>query len=130
MDIYKATQLPRHGNTKNSWTRVSTNQTAEINGSICSVREVALAVVSIYPNATPPCSQEMITCFLDVLFEWGINWLWDSLMLVGEYNWLEEAIQDGTCLDVTDGSYMKELYPYLCSAAFVLQYIKGRGGIF
>ena len=37
-DIYKATQLSRHQNTTNSWTRVSTNQPVEINGSIFSVR--------------------------------------------------------------------------------------------
>ena len=41
-----------------------------------------------------------------------------------------EAIQDGTCLAVTNGLYMKELYPYLCSAAFFLECSKGRGGIF
>ena len=36
MDIYKATQIYRHRNTTNSWTLVSTNQPAEINGNICS----------------------------------------------------------------------------------------------
>ena len=36
--IYKATQLSQHRNTTNCWTRVSTNQHAEINGNICSVR--------------------------------------------------------------------------------------------
>ena len=31
---------------------------------------------------------------------------------------------------MTDGLYMKELYPDLCSAKFVLECSKGRGGIF
>ena len=92
MSIYKATQISRHRNTKNCWTQVSTNQPAEINGNVCSVREVALAVVAITSTATPPCLQEMPTCFLDVLIEWGSNWLWDSLRQVGEDNWLQEAI--------------------------------------
>ena len=69
----------------------------------------------------------MPTCFLDVLIEWGSTWLWDSLRLVGEDNWLEEAIQYRTYLAVTDGLYMKELYPDLFSAAFVLECSKGRG---
>ena len=59
MDIYKATQFSRHHNTMNRWTRVSTNQPAEINGNIYSVREVALAVAAITSTAMPPCSQEM-----------------------------------------------------------------------
>ena len=84
MDIYKATQIPRHRKTTNHWTQLRTNQPAEINGNICSFQEVALAVVAITSTATPPCSQEMPTCFLDVLIEWGSTWLWDSLRLFGE----------------------------------------------
>ena len=118
MYIYKATQLPQYGNTTNCWTQVITNWPSEINGNICSVQEVALAVVEITSTATTPCSQEIPTCFLDVSVEWGSTWLWDSLQLVGEENWLEETIQDGTCLAVSYGLYMKELYPDLCSAAF------------
>ena len=55
VDIYKAIQLLRHQNIMNRCTRVSTNQPAEINGNICSVREVALAVVTITSTTTPPC---------------------------------------------------------------------------
>ena len=65
--------------------------------------------------------------FLDVLIEWGSTWLWVSLRLVGEYNWLEEAIRDETDLAVTDGSYMKKLYPDLWSAAFCLECSKDPG---
>ena len=68
----------------------------------------------------------MPTCFLDVLIEWGSTWLWESLLIFKEDNWLEEAIQDGTCLAVTGGSYMKELYSKLCPAAFILECRKGR----
>ena len=75
MDIFKTTKLSRHRNTMYCWMRVITNQTTEINGSICSVREVALAVVAITSTFMPPHSQEMPTCFLDVLIEWGSTWL-------------------------------------------------------
>ena len=63
---------------------MNTNQPAEINGNICSVQEVALEVVGINPTAMPTCSQEMPTCFLDALIEWGSTCLGDSLRLVGE----------------------------------------------
>ena len=86
MDIYSATQLPRHRNTTNRCTRVSTNQPAEINGNICSVRELALAVVEIASTNTPPRLQEIPTFFLDVLIKWQSTWLWESLRIVGEDN--------------------------------------------
>jgi hypothetical protein len=47
--------------------------------------------------------------------------------MAGGYNWLHEAITDSTLLAVTDGSYIRERYPDLCSAAFVLECTKGRG---
>ena len=97
---------------------MSTNQPSKINGNICSVREVSLAVVSITSTTTPPRLQEIPTFFMDVLTEWGSTWLWESLQIVGEDNCLEEAIRDGTCLAVTNGSYMKELYPHIFSAEF------------
>ena len=90
MDIYKATQISRHRNTMNRWARVSSNQPDEINGNICSVREVALLVVEITSATTPPRSQEITTCFMDVLIEGGSTWLWESLRIIGEDNWLEE----------------------------------------
>ncbi len=42
--------------------------------------------------------------------------------------WEEQVdLGQGREAPVTDGSYMKELYPYLNSAAFVLECSKGRG---
>ncbi len=40
---------------------------------------------------------------------------------------MEKSIFNGTMVTVTDGSYIRELYPTLCSAAFVLGYCKGCG---
>ena len=37
------------------------------------------------------------------------------------------AIADGTCIAVTDGSYMKDLYPHIQLAAVVLECTRGRG---
>ena len=55
--------------------------------------------------------------------------MWESLRLVGDDHWLEEAIESGTCRAVTDGSYIKEMYPNICSAAFVFECNEGRGRI-
>ncbi len=43
--------------------------------------------------------------------------------------WVSEAIQDGSLVAVMDGSYIRQLYPNLCSAAFILECAKGCGKI-
>jgi hypothetical protein len=55
--------------------------------------------------------------------------MWDSLHISGNTSWLEAAIAENTCMVVTDGSYMKEVYPLLNSAAFVFECTRGRGRI-
>ncbi len=47
----------------------------------------------------------------------------------GGTEWVSEAMQDGSLVAVTDGSYIRQLYPNLCSAAFILECAKGRGKI-
>ena len=53
--------------------------------------------------------------------------MWKSLQLIGDDNWLEDSNAAGTCVAVTYGSYIRELYPKLCSAAFILKCTEGRG---
>jgi hypothetical protein len=55
--------------------------------------------------------------------------MWDSLHIRGDISWLEVSIAENTCMAVTDGSYMKEVYPFLNSAAFVFECTRGRGHI-
>ncbi len=43
------------------------------------------------------------------------------MKVVGGTNWLSWAIAGGTLVAVTDGSYIWEPYPDLCSAAFILK---------
>jgi hypothetical protein len=53
--------------------------------------------------------------------------MWQDIQWNGDDNWIAEAIQDGTCIVVTDGSYMKTLYPDIHSAAFVFECKRVRG---
>jgi hypothetical protein len=64
--------------------------------------------------------------FLNVLHSWGNTWLWDNISITGGFNWLHEAIRDGTLVAVTDGLYICKLYPNLCLAAFVIECKQGR----
>ena len=129
MDVYKPTNVPRHRGARNRWTRLHTAQEQEVCGDICTVREVALAVVAVDSTAAVEGPRHVPETLLEVLEEWGCKWIWDSLSLTGDEDWLVEAIEEGTCVAVTDGSYIKELFPDVCSAAFVLECSRGRGTI-
>ena len=49
--------------------------------------------------------------------------------MTGNDGWLEASIKEDTLRAVTDGSYIRELDPDLCSSALVLECSKGRGRI-
>jgi hypothetical protein len=51
------------------------------------------------------------------------------MSVLGGTEWLHHSIIDESLVAVTDGSYIRELYPHLCSAAFVLECGKGQGWI-
>jgi hypothetical protein len=66
---------------------------------------------------------------LKVLELWGNTWLWENMSMSGETEWLHHSISDESLVAMTDCSYTRELYPNLCSAAFVLECNKGQGRI-
>ena len=76
-----------------------------------------------------PRQKQMPGTILEVLADWGSTWMWKSLRLIGDDHWPKEAIAAGTCVLVTDGSYIKEYYSNICSAAFVLECTEERGRI-
>jgi hypothetical protein len=49
---------------------------------------------------------------------------------LGGFEWLEHAILEGVLVAVTDRSYIRELYPHLCSAAFMLECNSGQGRVY
>ncbi len=47
--------------------------------------------------------------------------------MVSNNDWIKEAIEDGSCIAVTDGSYIKQVYPKLCANVFIMEGLKGSG---
>ena len=97
-------------------------------GDICSVRESrghvnVLCYTPKYETRISPAN------FWEVIYAWGETWMWDSMQVTGDLSWLEHSIAESTGIAITDGSYMKEAYPMLNSAAFVFDYTRGRGRI-
>ena len=105
------------------------NRKAEKLGRICTVREVTPAVVAIVSNAAVKEDVGMPECIEEELQEWGCTWMWRSLRMQGNEGWLKESILDGTLVAVTDGPYIRERFPGLCSSAFILECSSGRGRI-
>ena len=121
-DVFRAERKPNRF--YYSETRPSTKK-----GIICSVKPTHAGQVgggwrltSLVHEATPALAPQT---FMDTLYSWGNMWLWDNVSVAGGYDWLHEAIQDGSLLAVTDGLYIRELYPNLCLAAFVAKCKKG-----
>ncbi len=55
--------------------------------------------------------------------------MWDLLHISGDISWLEGSIAGNICMAVTDGSYIKEVYPFLNSMAFLFKCMGGQGCI-
>ncbi len=112
----------------NRYTKTASRPWKEM-GLTCSVEEIQPGMFRVTstacraPTATPP------TSFLDVLRKWGCTWLWEHMLIEGGTEWVANAIQDRLLAAVMDGSYIRQLYPHLCSAAFVLECANGHGRI-
>jgi hypothetical protein len=113
---------------KPNWFHFSRRQPRSHTNTLCSVEPTYAGsgwrlMSSVRAPAPPPIPRT----FLDVLHSWGNTWLWNNLSISGGVNWLQDAIKEGTLVAVTDGLYIRKLYPNLCSAAFMLECAKGRG---
>jgi hypothetical protein len=127
MDVYTPSLVPRHTRRANRWTTTRIDQPRVDIGTICMTREVALGVMTIILFAEGPSTPKKPTTFWEVLRRWQRMWMWENLQWVGNDNWIAEAIEGGTLIAVTDGSYMKDLYPNIHLAALVLECTKGHG---
>ena len=53
--------------------------------------------------------------------------MWEEMKIVGGTEWLCDAIAEGTLVAATDGSFIRQMHPEVCSACFVMECAKGRG---
>ena len=121
MDIYTPSLVPRYTRRPNCWTRARVKVPAEDCTTICTMKEVGPAVWSIcsYSQMAPVPTPSQT--FWDVMLDWGYEWLWADLKVVGPTDWLAAAITTGSCIGVSDGSYMRESCKDICSAAFFFE---------
>ena len=106
---------------------IRTSRSGKMRGDMATVEEGMPGTKKVCSVAPPPIRPIPPTDFLDVLRGRGQTWIWDDLMVTGGTDWIAQAIADNSLVAVTDGSYIKEHYPVICSAAFVLECTKGWG---
>jgi hypothetical protein len=92
-----------------------------------------IGIHNLSSHTPMPPTRAAPTYLWEAIQGWGNTWLWDNLVISGDIGWIANSIADNSCVGVMDGSYMKEVYLNLNSAAFVFERSKGRGqlkGIF
>ena len=114
-DVYIAGQKPNRFQYSHNQRRQNHDVECSVQPTIDGTQWQLLSTAVLAPRPQEPSS------FLEVLESWGNTWLWDDLTVNGSVQWIEHTIKEWTLLAVTDGLYIWELYPNLCSAAFVLE---------
>jgi len=127
MDIYIPSAPAPEANRPINWTRLREEVPREDLGMICSVQNHGLAEYRVTSTSLAPVPPPAPTDFWGIIDKWGNGWMWNNLIIRGDALWLEESIIDNSLVAVTDGSYMKDTYPYLTLAAFIFECTKGRG---
>ena len=128
MDMYGPSTTHELARRPNTWSLTEENIINREVGDYCSVN-VTQRFVNILSHTRPFLEPSLPSDFWEVILRWGNTWIWESLHIVGGPSWLTESIEANDCIAVTDGSYMKEVYPMINSAAFVFECTNGRGRI-
>lgn len=129
MDVYRRPNGATTTRTASRWVRTEAAVQREYCGSICTVREARHGRPTLLATAPASRPRPRPGTILELLEDWGNTWLWSTLRLIDKDNWPVDAIADGTCLAVADGSFIREEYTDVCSAAFVIKCTAGRGRI-
>ncbi len=88
---------------------------------VASVRNIAPDVWSVVSHAQQKESDPLPTDFREVLRSWEHTWLWEDFCIVGDHGWIAETIRDETLMTMTDGSYIKEIFTNVSTAAYILE---------
>jgi hypothetical protein len=139
VDLYSASSEPSNRGRHRRYTYYATIPNVISEASFCTVKTPTSTTVLMNSHSLPPPPIPSPNTFLEVLQEWGCTWLWENLRIIGgtclnvnaqasfSDDWIYEAIEDESLIAVTDGSYLRDFHPHLCSAATIIECSKGRG---
>ena len=133
VEVYKRSETSGRRSRQETYVLSEFIQDATVQGRLCSVEHVTADCYRVSSKSNPAPEISLPDCFVDVLKEWGHTWMWDNLQISGgtgkglnqrflsSHDWIYEAIREGSLMAVSDGSYIRELYPELCSAAMIME---------
>ena len=125
---YEPSQVVGIGRRPNHWTKTEEGVDAQqMHGTPCSTRELCRGGRTITSEVGDTPREDATMDILGVLRSWGGLWMWEDLTLIGDVVWLLDTIEEWRYIAVTNGLFMRNLFPYLGAAAFVLECTKGRG---
>ncbi len=79
MDVYTASGVPGFEGKQNCWSRSQWDALVNIQGDLCMVKEVSLAVMLVVSHSPPPPAVlEGYNTLWDVLADWGCSWIWEN----------------------------------------------------
>ena len=77
--------------------------------------------VVLHSEAPPPLVKGTSYDFWSTLRGYDNQSLWDNFECDGDGSWITDGLTNGTLVAVHDGSYMKEVNPRVCSAAYMIR---------
>lgn len=133
MEVYERADAGGRRSRQEKYTHIDTIPVDELCGKICSVECLDGGDVRISSLTNPAPAKDVPSCFLEVLDEWGHSWMWRNFQVSGAtgsgvnmrtttgFDWIKDSINNGSLTAVSDGSYIKQLHPELCSAAMIME---------
>eukprot|EP00804_Cyclotella_cryptica_P006975 CCRYP_007113-RA/>CCRYP_007113-RA protein AED:0.75 eAED:0.75 QI:0/-1/0/1/-1/0/1/0/1178 len=94
---------------------------------ICSVDDTQPDTIALRSHIKCTPQDTAFRHFWEVLHSWQYPRIWKNMKFTGDGSWLYEAVRAETLVCVSDGSYLRELHPHICSAAIMLECSRSGG---
>jgi hypothetical protein len=139
VEVYQVGGANRRSSRSQMYSLDEVRHVEQAEGELCTVScnsNGTIQLISHHPGAAKTVQP---TSFVEVLQEWKGRWMWKNLSVSGSagcglgitssdnFAWIKEAIESKSLFAVSDGSYIKQLHPELCSAAIILECQKSGG---
>jgi hypothetical protein len=119
-ELYRRQGISRRARTT-PYTREGMTSTDTSTLPLCSTRLHLDNKLTVLSHTPPPPPSSSYQHFHDLLLSWTNRHWWEDLKYTGDGTWLYYTIKNGTLTCVSDGSYIRELHPQVCSAAIEVE---------
>jgi hypothetical protein len=93
--VYVPSLIYGYASQRNCWLQSYQDVPLVEQGDYCMIKEVAPTVIAIILHTPAEKQVHFHDIIWDVLQSWGCCWIWENLRMVGDNDWIKEAIEDG-----------------------------------